>query len=81
MQQKYNFREENLLTDTENEKINQLIRVFEEIDSSHHLIIKTEYTLDLSEDENESDGEDDSTSESEYNNASDSEALETFREM
>ena len=81
VQQKYNLREENLLTDAENKKVNQLISFFEEIDSSHNLIIETEYTPDLSEDENKSDGEDDSTSESEYNNASDSEALETFREM
>ena len=60
-------------------KVNQLISFFEEIVSSHNLI--TEYTLDLSEDENASEGEnenvsegeDDNTSESEYNNASDSE--------
>ena len=89
VQQKYNLREENLLTDTENEKVTQLISFFEEIVSSHNLIIETEYKLDLSEDENASEdknenvseGEDDNTSESEYSNASDSEALETLREM
>ena len=89
VQQKYNFREENLLTDTENEKVNQLISFFEEIVSSHNLIIETEYTMDLSEDENASqgenenvsEGEDDNTSESECSNASDSAALETLREM
>ena len=80
VQQKYNLREENLLTDTENKKFNQLISFFEEIVSNHNLIIETEYTLDLSEDENASEGEnenvsegEDNTSESEYNNASDSE--------
>ena len=40
--QKYILREENLLTDSENEKVNQPIRFFEEIDSSHNLIIETE---------------------------------------
>ena len=75
VQQKYNLREENLLTDTGNEKANQLIGLFEEIVSSHNLVIGTEYILDLREGENEnvSEGEDDNTSESEYNNASDSE--------
>ena len=81
VEQKYNLREENLLTDNENKKVNQLISFFEEIVSSHNLIIETEYTLDLSENENASEGEnenvsegeDDNTSESEYNNASDSE--------
>ena len=81
VQQKYNLRKENLLTDTENKKGNQIISFLEEIVKSHNLIIETEYTLDLSEDENASEGEnknvsedeDDNTSESEYNNASDSE--------
>ena len=70
-----------MLTNTENKKVNQLISFFEEIVSSHNLIIETEYTLDLSDDENASEGEnenvsegeDDNTPESEYNNASDSE--------
>ena len=47
VQQKYNLREENLLTDTKNKKLNQLISFFEEIVSSHNLIIETEYTLDI----------------------------------
>jgi hypothetical protein len=80
VQQKYNLKEENLLTDAENEKVNQLISFFQEIISSHNLIIETEYTLDLSEDENTSEGEneniskgeDDNTSKSEDNNASES---------
>ena len=47
VQQKYNLREESLLTDTKNKKVNQLISFFEEIVSSHNLIIETEYALDL----------------------------------
>ena len=33
--------------DTTNKKVNQLISFFEEIVSSHNLIIETEYTLDI----------------------------------
>ena len=47
VQQKYNLREESLLTDTKNKNVNQLIRFFEEIVSSHNLVIGIEYTLDL----------------------------------
>ncbi|CAF4490563.1 unnamed protein product, partial [Rotaria sp. Silwood2] len=57
VRQRYNFKEENLLTDAENEKVKQLISFFQEIMSSYNLIIETEYTLDLSEDENTSEGE------------------------
>ena len=47
VQQKYNLREESLLTDTKNKNVNQLINFFEGIVSSHNLVIGTEYTLDL----------------------------------
>ena len=54
--QKYNWREENLLTNTENEKRNSFI-VWKNSVSSDNLIIESEYTPDLSEDENASEGE------------------------
>ncbi|CAF1022124.1 unnamed protein product [Rotaria sordida] len=73
VQQKYNLKEENLLTDAENEKVNQLISFFQEIISSYNLIIETEHTLDLSEDENTSEDEDDNTFEGEDDNTSESE--------
>ncbi|CAF0865105.1 unnamed protein product, partial [Rotaria sordida] len=45
----------------------------QEIISSYNLIIETEHTLDLSEDENVSEDEDDNTSEGEGDNTSESE--------
>ncbi|CAF4094316.1 unnamed protein product, partial [Rotaria sp. Silwood2] len=73
IQQKYNLKEEDKLTDTENEKVNQLISFFQEIVSSHNLVIETEYTLDLSEDEDISESENDNIAEGEDDNASESE--------
>ncbi|CAF1458077.1 unnamed protein product, partial [Rotaria sordida] len=72
VRQHYNLKEENLLTDAENEKVSQLINFFEEIISSCNLIIEIEHTLDLSEDENTSEDDDENTSESE-------DGLEDFR--
>jgi hypothetical protein len=63
VQQQYNWKEEDLLTDDENEKVNQLISFYQEITSNYNLIIETEHTLDVSEDENTYEGENDTTSE------------------
>jgi hypothetical protein len=70
VQHKYNLKEENLLMDVKIEKVTQLISFFQEITSSHNLIIETEETLDVGEDENTSESENENTSEGDDDNAS-----------